>query len=143
MPVLPFENKRPVLDQFMNELFTPVLIHLDKPSESTMSPLTPIDDKKAQVSITEDKFLIRLNTDGYTPEELSVKIFDNLIMIVGLHEEMLPNSQELKTFFKKWAIPDRVQMDHIYCRLNSKTGDLVVQAPRIKEVDKNNNGHTD
>jgi len=128
----------PSLDHFLDldELFKPVLIHSDKPDvsekESRMSPMGPVDDKKVddEVTTTDDKFLIRCNTQGYTLEELSVKIFDNFIMIVGLHD-VIQSPNSTRYFLKNWAIPERVQLDEIQCHLNSSTGDLEVEAPRI------------
>jgi len=123
----------------MDELFYPKYVDKYDPDSSPdhrASPLVLLDDKNDQVTITDDKFLIWLNTDGYKPEELSVKTTDQFVLIEGHHEEMSPNSQVSRSFSKKWTIPDRVIVDEIYSFVNPKNGDLLVEAPRITPEDK-------
>jgi len=127
------------MNNYMDELFRPKFADKYDPKKSLdhrASPLVLLDDKKDQVTITDDKFLIRLNTDGYKPSELSVKTTDKFILIEGHHEEMSPNSQVSRSFSKKWTIPDRVKVDEIFSFVNSKNGDLLVEAPRITTEDK-------
>jgi len=111
-----------------------------KSLKNRASPLVLLDEKKDSVTITDDKFLIRLNIDCYNPEELSVKTTKEFILIEGHHEAMSPDCQVSRSFSKKWAIPDRVQVDQIESSINWNTGDLVVEAPRASpELVKNLN----
>jgi len=127
------------MGHYMDQLSRPKYVDKYGPKKSLdhrTSPLVLLDDKNDQVTITDDKFLISLNTDGYKPEELSVKTTDQFVLIEGHHEEMSPNSQVSRSFSKKWTIPDGVIVDEIFSIVNSKNGDLLVEAPRETPEDK-------
>jgi len=113
------------------------LAHLSHdPTWTRLSPLALVEDKHDHVFVSDHKYQIKCRTEGYTPEELTVRTLNNLIMVEGRHEENTSNSQNSRYFFKKWAAPDGVIVDRVVCHVNTKYGYMQIDAPRVSHGDR-------
>jgi len=125
------------MDPVMNEILKPVYTQ-NETNLSHGSPWTGLsphalleEEKKDHVFVSDHKFQIKCRTEGYTPEELTVRTLNNFIMVEGRHEVKTMNSESSRYFFKKWEAPDGVLVDRVVCYVNKKDGYLQIDAPKL------------
>jgi crystallin alpha B len=85
---------------------------------------------------TEDAFEISLNVQHFKPEEITVKVTeDNVVVVEAKHEEKKDETGSvLRHFVKKCVIPSGYDGSNVKSQLYSD-GILTVSAPRIKSGD--------
>jgi HSP20 family molecular chaperone IbpA len=84
----------------------------------------------------EDKNGFEVKLDAMTPEELSVKMTDNFVVIEGKNEEKEDEHGFVsRHFVRKYKIPYDVKSENITCNLD---GVLLLSAPRMIEEPKVN-----
>jgi len=98
---------------------------------SIMGIDSDFEDVSRQVChVNEGKtFEVKLDVQEYKPEEIQVKISDNLVVITGKQEVRIDeNNFRTRQFSKKFSIPQGVQPENISCNLTKK-GELKITAP--------------
>lgn len=85
----------------------------------------------------EDGFQVSLNVKQFKPEEVSVKVADNNIIIEGKHEERNEDDSYVSRHFsRRYTLPEDCSIKDVVSTL-SADGILTVRAPP-KEVDTKN-----
>jgi len=94
--------------------------------QSLMSPQTSNFDDISSICNTGDgqKFEVKLDVPDYKPEELQIKISNNMVTIEGKQETSFSSKQ----FYKKFSIPQGVKPETITSSLSPK-GVLTLSAP--------------
>jgi len=100
--------------------------------------LTPqLKDEVLRVKDDDNKFEVSIDTHGYKPEDLQVKIKDNVVSIEAKNEEKKdePNSKSyaFKKFARSFTLPQGCKMQSVTSNL-SKDGLLIVSAPKVEAV---------
>ncbi|XP_043541445.1 heat shock protein 30C-like [Chiloscyllium plagiosum] len=89
--------------------------------------------------LSEDKdgdgFSVSLNVQHFSPEELSVKVFERKVLVTGKHEKKCDDgsgcySYKYEEFRREFQLPEDVDAEALRCCL-SQDGRLKVQAPRL------------
>jgi hypothetical protein len=81
---------------------------------------------------------MKLDVPDFKPEELEVKISNNMVTIQGKQEMRAENNFSSRQFCKKFSIPQGVKPENISSSLNTK-GVLTISAP----IDKTSRGGQD
>jgi len=83
-----------------------------------------------------DQFEVKVDVQQFAPEELTVKMVDNFMVIEGKHEEKKDEHGYIsRQFVRRYTIPPDVKQDEINCDLSSD-GVLILSAPRHVEQPK-------
>lgn len=78
----------------------------------------------------KDKYEIFLCVKDFTPEEISVKTSDGLVIVEGTHDERKDEHGFIsRHFVRKYRMPEGCNLDRVQSRL-TPDGVLVVSAPR-------------
>jgi len=87
------------------------------------------DISKELCQVKDDKkFETKLEVSGFQPEELQIKISDNMVTITGKQEMREENNFSSRQFYKKFSIPQGVKPENITSSL-SPQGVLTISAP--------------
>ena len=85
------------------------------------------------VTDTDDKFEVSLDTHGFQPEDLQIKVKDNIVNIEAKHEEKKSDSTSKsyssKHLSKSYTLPQGCKMEDVKSNL-SADGILMVSAPK-------------
>jgi len=112
----------------MDDLLTPAMLVLQNMSHQQPRKIIPKGD--------DNHFEVKLDVQQFTPEELTVKMVDNFMVIEGKHEEKQDEHGFIsRQFVRRYAIPEDVKQDEITCNLSSD-GVLILSAPRHIEQPK-------
>merc|ERR1712072_1046594 len=100
--------------------------------------LTPqLKDEVLRVKDDDNKFEVSIDTHGYKPEDLQVKIKDNVVSIEAKSEEKKdePNSKSYvsRHLAKSFTLPQGCKMQSVTSNL-SKDGLLIVSAPKVEAI---------
>ena len=95
----------------------------------------------ADISETEQEFLIRAELPAVKKEDVKVTVDDNLITIEGERKQHREDKSEKYhrvesfhgTFTRSFSLPDNADAEAIRCE--SKDGVLVVHIPKVQAVD--------
>lgn len=89
------------------------------------------------LSTPEDGFQVSLNVQNFKPEEVTVKVADNNVIVEAKHEERNEDdSYVTRHFSRRYTLPDDCNIKDIVSTL-SADGILTVRAPP-KEIDTKN-----
>jgi len=92
-------------------------------------------DEVLCVKDDDNKFEVSIDTHGFRPEDLQVKIQDNVVSIQGKHEEKTDESNSKsyvsRHLAKSFTLPRGCKMETVSSNL-SKDGLLIVSAPKIE-----------
>ena len=90
-----------------------------------------------KVKEDDSKFEVSVDTHGYKPEDLQVKIKDNMVTIEAKNEEKKEEtnskSYSAKHFSRSFTLPQGCKAQNVTSNL-SKDGLLLVTAPKIEAV---------
>jgi len=113
-----------------------VLEHLTQP-EVEVDHRNKANKKAAMIEKPQkDVFEVKLDVKQFSPEDLSVKMVDNFLVVEGKHEEKEDEFGFIsRQFTRRYEIPEDVKAEEITCNLSSD-GFLVFSAPRIVEQPK-------
>ncbi|XP_043279356.1 protein lethal(2)essential for life-like [Venturia canescens] len=82
------------------------------------------------VRADKDKFLVSLDVQQFSPEEVSVKVVDRNVIIEGKHEEKQDEHGWIsRQFVRKYLVPEQCDIDQLKSSLSSD-GVLSIEAPR-------------
>jgi len=94
-----------------------------------------LKDEVLCVKDDDNKFEVSIDTHGFNPEDLQVKIQDNVVSIQGKHEEKTDESNSKsyvsRHLAKSFTLPQGCKMETVSSNL-SKDGLLIVSAPKIE-----------
>lgn len=129
----PFKRHRSLLSDFWN---TPD--PFDWALSTRFAPYrVPYWEGEKYFNSPEDGFQVSLNVKQFKPEEVSVKVADNNIIIEAKHEERNEDDSYVSRHFsRRYAIPDNCDMKDVVSTL-STDGILSVRVPP-KEIDHKN-----
>lgn len=87
--------------------------------------------KEAKDKVPEKKarFEVKLNVEGYKPEEMNIKLVDNSLIISGNHEHTDESGTVTRNFTRTWNIPENVELEELACNFNAKDNTMNVSAP--------------
>lgn len=87
-------------------------------------------DSSAEVKYDSDKFQANFDVQHFKPEEITIKMKDNLIEIEGRHEETQNgHSQIYRHFVRKYTLPHEYDSNRMESKLSSD-GVLTISAPK-------------
>ena len=85
------------------------------------------------VTDNDDKFEVSLDTHGFKPEDLQIKVKDNVINIEAQHEEKKSDTKSQsfvsKRLARSYTLPQGCKMEDVKSNL-SADGILMVSAPK-------------
>lgn len=98
----------------------------------------PYREGEKYLSTPDDGFQVSLNVENFKPEEVTVKVADNNIIIEAKHEERNEDDEGYvsRHFSRRYTLPENCSIKDIVSTLSSD-GILTVRAPP-KEVDTKN-----
>jgi len=127
----PFYRRRALLN---DDFFEPT-INSKFSNIFDMSPLSSSVIPRVVISKGE-KFEVKLDVQQFAPQELDVKLVDNMLVIEGKHEEKQDEHGFIsRHFLRKYTLPSDVKGENLTCDLSSD-GVLQISAPRQIEENK-------
>lgn len=102
--------------------------------QPAVCPMRP--QSGTSVTVNPDKFVIRLNTRNFTPQDITVKTEGSDVIIHGKHAEKSDGRgcHVQREFTRRYELPEDVEPETVKCEL-MPSGDLVIEATR-KEAPK-------
>jgi HSP20 family protein len=122
------------LDNFFSDFFDRPKSNFDTLALSSDMPILDVyneDDKE---------FVAELHVPGYTPEEVDIRVHDNVLEITGRHEESLEEKDKKRTyymhqssanFYRSIALPKDINVDKL--EADFEDGVLRIRAPFDEE----------
>merc|ERR550519_138532 len=102
------------------DLYRPRRLNTQLSRESGMSEITS----------TQEKFAVNLDVPQFKPEELTVKVSDNILTIEAKHEEKEDDHGYIaRHFVRKYTIPSHIDAEKLASNL-SADGVLSIEAPK-------------
>lgn len=95
---------------------------------------SPYNEYEHHQPSIERGFQVSLNVNNFKPDEVSVKVIDNMVIIEAKHEERNENDSHVsRQFSRRYTLPEDCSISEIVSTL-SADGILTVRAPP-KEID--------
>jgi HSP20 family protein len=122
------------LDNFFSDFFEKPKSDFDTLSLSSDMPILDVyneDDKE---------FVAELHVPGYRPEEVDIRVQDNILEITGRHEESIEDKDKKRTyymhqssanFYRSIALPKNINADKL--EADFEDGVLRIRAPFNEE----------
>lgn len=104
----------------------------ERPSMRSLRRYRPTTSapERREVALQKDKFKIDVDVKQFTPNEITVKVKDNSILVEAKHEEKEDEHGYVsRQFTRRYVLPDGVDLDKITSSLTPE-GFLVVEAPK-------------
>ncbi|PSN45237.1 Protein lethal(2)essential for life [Blattella germanica] len=133
------EARRPI--SLFDQNFGLGMLHDDLLNPSIVAPLrigyyrpwrnqTPRQSGVSNIQNDKEGFKVNLDVQQFKPEELSVKVVDNYVVIDGKHEEREDEHGFIsRQFQRRYKLPDEVEPDAVLSQLSSD-GVLTIIAPK-------------
>lgn len=138
MSLLPFffdyDNPRwprRLLDQNFGLALTPddLLAAPVSPIVPRLKPWWP-KDAGSSIKVDKDKWQVNVDVQHFAPDEITVKITDNFIVVEGKHEEKQDEHGFIsRQFVRRFKLPENSNPEAVESKLSSD-GVLTVMAPR-------------
>ncbi|KAL6740698.1 hypothetical protein Aduo_014030 [Ancylostoma duodenale] len=115
---------RSTFEKYMRDLSSYITSYWDDP--------VPVQNKSMdndQIINDSTRFDVSMDVSQYKPEELRVHLICRDLIIEGNQEEPNEAGYIQKTFLRRWALPDEVDLDAVTISLN-EFGCLLVHAPK-------------
>lgn len=117
-----------------DELVSP---HALRQPRGYLRPWSRLQTGSSVVSSNKDEFKVNLDVKQFAPEEISVKVVDNAVVIDGKHEERQDEHGFISREFKRrYLLPADVDPKQVQSTLSSD-GVLSVSAPKKKPALEN------
>lgn len=113
---------------YQNTLRTPYLLNKYlKDMEKDLETVKTLDD---------NGFQFQVDVKHYKPEEISVKLEDNIVVVEGKHEEVSDEHGTIsRQFVRKFGLPEGVvNVDKLQSSLSSD-GVLTITAPKLEALE--------
>lgn len=137
MSVAPFRNRLSPFDDYIRSFCNLTTDEWERVmpvyppfwyNRAAMEPFFPESEIDKLYSDT-DKFEIEMNVSQFAPDELSVNVIDNDLVVEGHHNEKNDEHGKIERhFIRKFRIPHNVPVDEIKSKLNK--GVLSVCGPK-------------
>ena len=90
----------------------------------------PTRSAASNVSNNKEGFEVSLDVQQFRPEEITVKMKDDFIVVEGKHDERKDEHGYVsRQFTRRYKVPDDVEVDQVLSRLSSD-GVLTITAPK-------------
>lgn len=89
----------------------------------------PKDESEMAGDLDEKRFSVKLDVSKFAPEDISVKVLNNELMISASHESASQDHYTSRSFKRHFVLPRDVDMDSVVSKLD-KDGRLCIEAPR-------------
>ncbi|XP_022207344.2 alpha-crystallin A chain-like [Nilaparvata lugens] len=140
MSVLPY-----VMRDFVDDLYHPAIY--DRylgllPSNNllgirSLRPWRLLDSEISNVEEDANNFKVNLDVQQFKPEEISVKLSGDSVVIEGKHEERKDKHGFVsRQFCRRYQLPDNVDLEKLESHLSSD-GVLSLVAPKMVELNQN------
>nr|AGE92594.1 heat shock protein 21.7 [Ericerus pela] len=117
--------------------WAPLTVPLRSGYLRTLRPFVLEDSGVSSVENEEDKVKINLDVQQFKPEEISVKIVDDYLVIEGNHEEKQDQHGYVsRQFTRRYRLPENIIKDDISSSISSD-GVLSIVAPKKPEAIRN------
>lgn len=129
---------RRIRDQFLGLDLSPDDFGLtdvfDRPTRKYLRPWRNLSalaqDVGSTIKSDKDKFQVNLDVQHFAPEEVTVKVIDNYVVVEGEHEERKDEHGFISRQFKRrYAIPEDCNPEAVESKLSSD-GVLTITAPK-------------
>ncbi|XP_034836785.1 protein lethal(2)essential for life-like [Maniola hyperantus] len=112
----------------------------DRPARKHLRPWRNLSSLARDVGSTiktdKDKFQVNLDVQHFAPEEITVKVSDNYIVVEGKHEEKKDeHGYVTRQFKRRYALPEDCKADAVESKLSSD-GVLTITAPKLLALEK-------
>ncbi|XP_033211418.1 protein lethal(2)essential for life-like [Belonocnema kinseyi] len=99
----------------------------------------PRQDRGAStVQADKDKFMVTLDVQQFSPDEINVKVADKHVVVEAKHEEKEDEHGWIsRQFLRKYLIPSQCDVDKVESHLSSD-GVLTITAPRKQQAIESN-----
>lgn len=105
--------------------------------ENSKIIMPQLKDEVLRVKEDKDKFEVSLDTNGFKPEELQIKIKDDLVTVEARHEEKIEEknykSFGSRHFSRSFTLPKGCKAENVTSNL-SADGLLMVSAPKVEAI---------
>ena len=89
------------------------------------------------VDESDDKIAFTMKVPDVEMKDISIEIIDGRVMHISGKKRMERKGMVSETSFdKQFALGRNVDQDHITAKLNQKKGELTVETPKVKEVER-------
>ena len=96
----------------------------------------PGSEQQRQVNWNDpNKFEVKLDVSNFTPEEITVKVKGNNLLVEGKHEEKQDKNGHgyvSRQFTRRYILPDDVDLEQLSSSLDAKGNKLTICAPKKK-----------
>nr|XP_031836020.1 protein lethal(2)essential for life-like [Nomia melanderi] len=104
------------------------------PYERSLSRKTDRNSGVSTIEADKDKFQVTLDVQQFAPEEMTITVSGNNVIVEGKHEEKQDEHGWIsRQFSRKYLIPEQCNIDELKSSLSSD-GVLTITAPR-KDLD--------
>ncbi|XP_037080284.1 protein lethal(2)essential for life-like [Pollicipes pollicipes] len=90
--------------------------------------LADVHEKQVQDQEKPEKFQVSMHLGHYEPDEVVVKVSDNVITVRAEHEEKSKNSYSFSSTVRQITAPEDARVDQLTSQLTS-SGHLKLEAP--------------
>lgn len=112
-------------------------LHIRQPHQVYLRPWSRAQTGSSVVSSSKDEFKVNLDVKQFKPEEISVKIMENSVVINGKHEERQDEHGYIsREFQRRYVLPADVDPKLVQSTLSSD-GVLSVSAPKKQPAIEN------
>lgn len=142
---LGFTPDQLMLPTTMDRFFTPMMANRAA-LEMYYKPLVELmrqGDLTGTSTITADKdmFKVILDVQQFKPEEITVRLVDNFVVVEAKHEEKRDEHGLIsRQFMRKYMLPEQVDRDKLESNISSD-GILTIKAP-LKQTEEKKNERT-
>ncbi|XP_027235959.1 alpha-crystallin A chain [Penaeus vannamei] len=128
-----FERPSRLFDQHFGASMAPEDVSVPSSSLYMRSRRPPKERSGvSQLSQDQDKFMMCLDVQQFTPDELKVRVVEGVVEVEGKHEERADEHGSIsRHFLRKYRLPEDVMMDMVGSTL-SPDGVLTIEAPKKK-----------
>lgn len=124
-PASTFAGFNNLFDEMINETLHPIAL---PHSLFAHSPLTLASSPDIDLRQTDNQIQVVLSTPGLKPEDVSVSMQGNKLVIEGHHKEQSANGMREETFMRTMDVPYDIDLSRV--RKQSDHGVLKVTVPR-------------
>lgn len=125
----PFKRQRSLISEFWNRpdpfdaVFAPTRYAVYRPPSLRW-------DGEENLSNPKEGFQVALNVDNFKPDEVTVKVVDNSIIVEAKHEERSEDNESYvsRHFSRRYVLPDEYNIKDVVSTL-SADGILTVKVP--------------
>ncbi|XP_059056220.1 protein lethal(2)essential for life-like [Achroia grisella] len=108
-------------------------VNIIRPIEQLSAAMNQLalNEVDTKISTDDEKFQVNIDVQHFAPDEVSVKVLENQIVVEGRHDEKRDEHGYIsRQFVRKYALPKGCLPDTVESKLSSD-GILTVTAPKV------------